>query len=98
MKLPQTQPSTVWPSDEDHAEVVKYIEPGRAHLAIGPAANWGGKEWPLDRFGELIQNLRDENPKLKGAKVFLFGAPQDSEKAEKLVDQDIVNLCGRIKM
>src|SRR5881396_1099461 len=47
----------IWtaPSHDRAAEVL--VPPGGPVLAIGPAANWRGKEWRAERFAELARRL-----------------------------------------
>src|SRR6516162_543340 len=41
-------------------------------LAIGPAANWRGKQWRAKRFAELAQRLTAAGGPLPGARVAIF--------------------------
>lgn len=47
-------------------------------LALGPAANWVGKTWPVERFAQVaIQLLRPGGP-LEGGRLLVAGGPQDA--------------------
>jgi len=53
----------------------------RPILAVGPTANWGGKQWPADRFAEMVQRLTGPRGILPGARVAIFGAAHEREAA-----------------
>lgn len=67
-------------------------------LAIGPTANWPGKEWPADRFAALARRLTAPDGVLPGARVAVFAAGQEAERARPLLDglgAAAVDLTGR---
>lgn len=49
-------------------------------IAIAPAANWLGKEWPQENYLALIQHLTSQHGQFPGAKVALFAAPHEFER------------------
>ena len=53
----------------------------RPILAVGPTANWGGKQWPAERFAETVRRLTAYDGILPGARVAVFGAPHEREAA-----------------
>ncbi len=53
-------------------------------LALGPAANWIGKQWPVDRFAALATRLVAPDGPLPGARIALFGAPHERAVAADL--------------
>ncbi len=53
----------------------------RPILAVGPTANWGGKQWPAERFAEMVQTLTGPGGILPGARVAIFGAAHEREAA-----------------
>jgi ADP-heptose:LPS heptosyltransferase len=53
----------------------------RPILAVGPTANWGGKQWPAERFAEMIRRLTAPGGLLPGARVAVFGAAHEREAA-----------------
>lgn len=67
-------------------------------LAIGPAANWRGKEWRGERFAELARRLTAAGP-LAGARVVVLAAaherPQCAPVLEALPPGRCVDLVGR---
>jgi heptosyltransferase III len=67
-------------------------------LAIGPAANWRGKEWRGERFAELAQRLTATGP-LGGARVAVLAAdherPHCTPVLEALPPDRCMDLVGR---
>lgn len=60
------------------------VPAGGPVLAIGPAANWRGKQWQGERFAELALRLTAPAGPLPGARVALFGAAHEREQAAPL--------------
>ena len=54
-------------------------------LAIGPAANWRGKQWRAERFAELAQRLTAVEGPLAGARVAVMAASHERRQAEPLL-------------
>jgi ADP-heptose:LPS heptosyltransferase len=54
-------------------------------LAVGPTANWGGKQWPADRFAEAVRRLTAPDGMLAGARVAVFGAAAERSVAAPLL-------------
>jgi heptosyltransferase III len=67
-------------------------------LAIGPAANWRGKEWRGERFAELARRLTATGP-LGGARVVVLAAAHERTQCmpviEALPPNRCVDLVGR---
>jgi lipopolysaccharide heptosyltransferase III len=70
------------PGHECAAEAL--VPPGGPVLAIAPAANWRGKEWPADRFAELASRLTAAGP-LGGARVAVLAAAHERAQAAPLL-------------
>lgn len=67
-------------------------------LAIGPTANWLGKEWPIDRFATLARRLTDRDGPLPGARIAVLAAGPERERARPLLDAlggHAIDLTGR---
>lgn len=71
-------------------------------LAIGPTANWRGKQWPAERFAELIVRLTALDGPFPGSRVMLFGGPGEQEMAQPLVraipENKCIDLIGRVDL
>src|SRR5438132_3439517 len=51
----------LWTAPRHERAANALITPGVSVLAIGPAANWRGKQWRADRFAELALRLTAAN-------------------------------------
>jgi ADP-heptose:LPS heptosyltransferase len=67
-------------------------------LAIAPAANWGGKQWPADRFAEIARRLTSESGILPGARIAVLAAASERDTATPVlaaVPKDrVIDLVG----
>ena len=77
-----------------------HLPPGAPILALGPTANWGGKQWPIERFSDLARRLMAADGLFPGARVAVFGAANERPAAQPLLDAlppgQLVDLIGRI--
>lgn len=75
----------VWtaPGHERAADML--VPPGPPVLAIGPAANWRGKEWRAERFAELARRLIAADGPLPGARVAVIAAAHERQQAAPLL-------------
>ena len=76
----------VWIDDRHRAEADRLMGGHRPVLALAPTANWGGKEWPIERFIELVQRLTVADGMLAGAHVAVFSAPSEAARADRLIE------------
>jgi ADP-heptose:LPS heptosyltransferase len=88
------------PHHERAAEVL--IPAGPPVLAIGPAANWRGKQWRAERFAELAQRLTAADGLLPGARVAVLAAGHEHRYAEPLLTAIApgrrIDLTGRVDL
>jgi ADP-heptose:LPS heptosyltransferase len=94
------------PSPKIHAGVVQFnraaelIPDGGPVLAVGPTANWVGKQWAGDRFAETIDGLTGPKGVLSGSRIAVFGAGSERPMAQKVlaaVPQDrLIDLVGEV--
>ncbi|WP_165190599.1 glycosyltransferase family 9 protein [Caulobacter soli] len=59
-------------------------EPSGPILAVGPASNWVGKIWPIERFAQTAQQLLGPQGPLAGGRLLIMGGPDDSRMVEEL--------------
>ena len=59
-------------------------EPDGPILAVGPAANWVGKVWPIERFAQAAAQLLGPDGPLKGGRLLILGGPGDGRMVEEL--------------
>ncbi|WP_448191820.1 glycosyltransferase family 9 protein [Azospirillum sp. sgz301742] len=88
----------IWLDDAARAEADRLLPAGTPFLAIGPTANWPGKEWPTARFAELARRLTGPAGVLPGAPVAVFAAGSEVERARPLIaalGPAAIDLTGR---
>jgi lipopolysaccharide export system permease protein len=69
-----------------HERAAEALLPGGAPvLAIGPAANWRGKQWHAERFVELSRRLTAPDGPLPGARIAVLAAAHEREQAAPLL-------------
>lgn len=59
-------------------------EPSGPILAMGPAANWIGKVWPIERFTQTAAQLLGPGGRLEGGRLLILGGPEDGRMVEEL--------------
>ncbi len=88
------------PAHERHA--TSLVPAGGPVLAIGPAANWRGKEWRAGRFAELAQRLTASDGLLPAARVAVLAAAHEREQAAPLLAilprERQIDLVGKIDL
>ncbi|HYG26320.1 MAG TPA: glycosyltransferase family 9 protein [Caulobacteraceae bacterium] len=71
-------------------------------LAMGPAANWVGKAWPVERFARTAMELLGPSGLLKGGRLAIFGGPEDRRAADEvrkvIPSERCIDLTGRIDL
>jgi heptosyltransferase III len=96
----ETPPSPrLWIGARDHARATELVPAGGPVLALGPAANWRAKTWPVERSAELAVRLTASGP-LAGARVAVLGAEGEREAVrpvlEALPSDRRIDLVGRV--
>ena len=88
----------LWVDDATREEAVRRIPEGGPVLAVGPTANWAGKQWPARKFIETITRLTAEGAILPGARIAVFGAASERETAlpviEAIPEERRIDLVG----
>jgi ADP-heptose:LPS heptosyltransferase len=77
---------TVWLAARHEAEAERLIPPGGPVVAIGPAANWIGKQWRSERFAKLVQGLTDTGGVLAGARVAVLAIERERPQAQPVIE------------
>lgn len=75
----------LWIASRREAEAARLVPPGGPVIAIGPSANWRGKEWRAERFAELAQRLTGPEGILPGARVVVLAAPHERKQAAPVI-------------
>lgn len=92
----------MWIDASRRAEAERLIPEGMPVLAIGPTANWVGKQWRGESFAALIQRLTAPDGILPGARVAVFGRDDERPMAlpviESVPEDRLLDLVGRIDL
>lgn len=75
----------IWTLPKHEAAAAALVPAGAPVLAIGPAANWRGKQWRAERFAELARRLTAADGLLPGARVVVMAAAHELEHAEPVL-------------
>ncbi len=78
-------PTLSW-READAAEAERRLGGARSWIAIGPTANWVGKQWQADRFGALAQALIAPGGLYADANVLIAGAPGEEAMAAPVIE------------
>ena len=76
----------LWLDRSERDEAARRVPAGTPVLAIGPTANWRGKEWPADRFAALALRLVGPGGPLEGARVAVLAAAEERARAAPVLD------------
>jgi ADP-heptose:LPS heptosyltransferase len=76
----------LWVSPGQADQAAALVPEGSPVLAVGPTANWGAKQWPAERFAEVVARLTADGGILPGARVAVFGAPSERESVRGLLE------------
>jgi ADP-heptose:LPS heptosyltransferase len=91
-------PPQVWTAEPHRRHAAELLPDGR-WLALGPTANWGGKQWPIERFVDLARRLTASGAPLAGARIAVFGGPgEQAAVAALLAATPAVDLVGRVDL
>ena len=89
----------LWTAPQHEQAASTLISSGAPLLAIGPAANWPGKQWRAERFAELARRLTASGGALPGGRIAVLAAPHERHLAEPVLeafpDGRCLDLVGR---
>ncbi len=92
----------LWTGPRHERAAAGLIPPGGPVVAIGPAANWRGKQWRAERFAELTRRLTAPGGLLPGARVAVLAAGHERAQAEPLLraipDRRRIDLVGKVDL
>jgi heptosyltransferase III len=75
----------IWTAPRHDRAAEALVPPGAPVLAIGPAANWHGKEWRAERFAELAVRLTAPDTPFAAARVAVLAAAHERAQAAALL-------------
>lgn len=91
-------PPRLYLSKAQMAEAAAVVPGDRPVLALGPAANWIGKQWPAARFIDLAQRLTGPGGVLEGAAILVSAAEHERPVAgpvlEAFAGQQTIDMIG----
>jgi lipopolysaccharide heptosyltransferase III len=92
----------LWLAPEHEAQAAALVPAGAPVLAIGPAANWRGKQWRAERFAELARVLTAPGGILPQGRVAVLAAAHDRAQAAPVLDAvppaRRIDLVGRVDL
>jgi len=68
------------------ARAAAFLGNGPPVLVVAPAANWGAKQWPSDRFAETVRRLTGPGGALAGARLAVTAAENERAAAAPVLD------------
>jgi ADP-heptose:LPS heptosyltransferase len=75
----------VWMAARHWHAARELIPDGAPVLALAPTANWGGKQWPAERFVALAERLCARGGLLADARIAVFAGPGERPAAEPVL-------------
>ena len=100
--LKTVAPPRIWSGPAYSAMAEDAIEEGGPVFAVGPTANWGGKQWPAESFAELIARMTATDGRMPDARVAIFGAGNERAAAAPVIDSvpadRCIDLVGRVDL
>ena len=100
--LEHIAPPCNWTSEEDRARAADLVPPGGVILAVGPTANWGGKQWPAESFAALVARLTGPGGVLEDARVAILGAAKERDAAAPVIAsvpaERCIDLVGHVDL
>ncbi len=102
LNLPEPPAPKLWTHPEHEQTAAAHIPDGAPVLALGPTANWGGKQWPIERFLDLALRLGAADGPLPDARFAVFGTAGERPAAAPLLNglpaERTIDLMGRIEL
>jgi ADP-heptose:LPS heptosyltransferase len=92
----------VWLAPEHEAAAERLVPAGGPVLAMGPAANWPGKQWSAERFAEAVRRLTGSGGALAGARVAVLAAGPERDQARPVIEAlpagRVLDLVGAVDL
>ncbi len=89
----------IWLDEAAQNDAEHIIPADRPILALGPAANWACKQWPIEYFAQLAQRLSKSGGLLEGASVLVIADEKEREQIlpllQSIPDNNRIELLGR---
>ncbi len=102
LDLDPPPPPRVWLAPVHEAAAERLVPAGGPVLAIGPAANWTGKQWPAARFAEVARRLTASGGTLAEARVAVLAAGHERDQVQPVIDvlpaERLIDLVGAVDL
>lgn len=89
----------IWLSESLITKAKELIPPSVPVFAVGPTANWKGKQWSSEKFYEIIGRLTAHESVFEGYKVAVFGSLSERDSIlpllKKIPKDRLIDLVGR---
>ena len=96
--LTPPSPPHLWLGLAHFQKAQSFISGAVPVLALAPAANWVGKQWPVKSFSMMVDQFLEKYE----AKVAVFAAPQERSKVQPILDaiprDRRIDLVGRLSL
>jgi ADP-heptose:LPS heptosyltransferase len=79
-------------TEEDQIAVNRIIKNSSTYFVMAPASVWYTKQWHIDRWKELVSNLKGKGD------IYLIGAPSDKQYLEHLSSENVHNIAGELSL
>lgn len=86
----------LWLDTKAEKEAAALLPAARPLLALGPAANWPCKQWPIERFAELAQKLTADGALLAGGAVVVLADTREREQLMPLLQSIPTGKCVEV--
>ena len=100
--LPEPPMPRLWTSPKHQSAASSLLPSDGPILGIGPTTNWRAKTWRGDNFVELVERLTGPRGILPGARVAIFGAPDEREVALPVIEaidpRRVIDLVGKVDL
>ena len=97
--LEEPAPPGLWFGEKQVVSAKSLIPQGEIVLAVGPTANWGGKQWPAGKFADVVLRLTAPGAVMEGACIAILGADSERSTAlpllERIPRKKRIDLIGR---
>jgi ADP-heptose:LPS heptosyltransferase len=90
LDISQSGKAFEWYTQQD-VLFVKNLLHNKPLLVLAPGAKLAKKQWPIERFQELAQWYKSQN-----YQVAVIGDSSDAQLIEKWLDDETINMCGKL--
>jgi ADP-heptose:LPS heptosyltransferase len=102
LKLDDAPAPFLYTSDNIAAEAARLTAGKGPILAMGPASNWIGKVWPVERFAQTAKRLLAPGGAMAGGRLMILGGPEDVRAVDELraavPKTRLIDLVGQVDL